>query len=702
MGHNLKYFSQHFLGIVVFLQVIMYISLFLNFPLARQVIGVVYLTVIPGLIFIKLLKLDELGTLEFILFSVGFSVAFLMLSGLVISQFGYIVGLNFPLSTLPLSLFINTLIIVGAAVAHLRQGSIKRPVGIQSANFNPSVLLLVLIPVLSIIGTYFVNTTGDNLVLLIMILSIAVLFTVSAFYERSTKFYSIAIFMIAIALLIHVSLISNYILPYGGDSPAEFYVFRSTQLTSQWNPIFAFPTDQGFGRFNAMLSVTVLPTVYSNIAGIDPTWVYKIVYPLIFALVPVALYLLWQPYIGKKLSFLAAFVFMAQSTFFTEMIALNRQMIGELFFVLLLLVLLNKKIKREGKFLSFAILSFGLIFSHYALAEIFLFLIFAAWATSVFYLRRPSFNLQLSLIIFFFVAMFGWYIYTSGAVVFDSFMTFTGYVTSQLGDFLNPASRGQAVLTGLGLAQSPSILNTVSRAFAYITELFIVLGIVALIRKKTYFRFERDFTVFSLIAVVLLVTLTVVPGLANTLSMTRFYHILLMMLAPFCIVGIWAFSQLIFKHEKKILVSLLVVAVLVPYFLFQTNFAYEVDKTESWSIPLSGYRMSPLRLYGDYGYIDSYSVYGAQWVSKNVPYQYNIAADNGLFTALTAYGLVYRGYVTEIRNDTILLPGEFAYLSYISINFEKLTSNGTLPTVLNQTDVIYSNGGSEIYYKPTK
>jgi uncharacterized membrane protein len=702
MDSNLKYFSQHFLGVVVFLQVIMYISLFLNFPLARQVIGVVYLTVIPGLIFIKLLKLDELGTLEFILFSVGFSVAFLMLSGLVISQFGYIVGLNFPLSTLPLSLFINTLIIVGAAVAHLRQGSIKRPEGVQSANFNPSILLLALIPVLSIIGTYFVNTTGDNLVLLIMILSIAVLFTVSAFYERSTKFYSIAIFMIAIALLIHVSLISNYILPYGGDSPAEFYVFRSTQLTSQWNPIFAFPTDQGFGRFNAMLSVTVLPTVYSNIAGIDPTWVYKIVYPLIFALVPVALYLLWQPYIGKKLSFLAAFVFMAQSTFFTEMIALNRQMIGELFFVLLLLVLLNKKIKREGKFLSFAILSFGLIFSHYALAEIFLFLIFAAWATSVFYLRRPSFNLQLSLIIFFFVAMFGWYIYTSGAVVFDSFMTFTGYVTSQLGDFLNPASRGQAVLTGLGLAQSPSILNTVSRAFAYITELFIVLGIVALIRKKTYFRFERDFTVFSLIAVVLLVTLTVVPGLANTLSMTRFYHILLMMLAPFCIVGIWAFSQLIFKHEKKILVSLLVVAVLVPYFLFQTNFAYEVDKTESWSIPLSGYRMSPLRLYGDYGYIDRYSVYGAQWVSKNVPYQYNIAADNGLFTALTAYGLVYRGYVTEIRNDTILHPGEFAYLSYISINFEKLTSNGTLQTVLNQTDVIYSNGGSEIYCKPTE
>ena len=83
-----------------------------------------------------------------------------------------------------------------------------------------------------------------------------------------------------------------------------------------WNPIFAFPSDQGFGRFNAMLSITILPTVYSNMLGMNPTWVYKIIYPLIFALVPVGLYVLWQPYIGKKFSFLASFLFMAMSTFY--------------------------------------------------------------------------------------------------------------------------------------------------------------------------------------------------------------------------------------------------------------------------------------------------------------------------------------------------------------------------------------------------
>jgi len=189
-----------------------------------------------------------------------------------------------------------------------------------------------------------------------------------------------------------------------------------------------------------------------------------------------------------------------------------------------------------------------LIFSHYALAEIFLFLIFAAWATAVFYLRRPSFNLQLGMILFFFVAMFLWYIYTSGAVVFQSFMSFTSNIAAQLGQFFNPASRGQMVLTGIGLAESPSLLNTISRGFAYLTEIFIVLGVAALLRRKMPFRFERDYIVFSILTVAFLVLLTLVPGLANALSMTRFYHILLMILAPFCAVGIWVAADFIAKH----------------------------------------------------------------------------------------------------------------------------------------------------------
>ena len=700
MNINRNYISQHFLAIVVVLQIVLYATLFLDLPLARAAIGIVYLTFIPGYVLVKLLRLDSLNVWATIVYSVGLSVAFLMLCGLVINEFGPLFGISFPLSILPLSLFINTAVLVCAAAAHVIRGKRVKAEPAQGINVTLPMLLLALIPVLSVVGAFYVEATGNNTILLFMILAIAGLFTTAVLSDRSTKIYPFAILMIALALLLHVSLMSGYIVPYGSDSPVELYVFRNTQNSGYWNSTFTFISDEAYGRYNAMLSITVLPTIYSNMLSIDSTWVFKVIYPLIFALVPVGLYLLWQPYIGKKLGFIAAFVFMAQSTFFTEMIALNRQMIGELFFVLLLLTLLNKNVKREGRFVAFAIFSFGLIFSHYALAEIFLFLLLAAWLTATLYLKRPSFNLQLSMVIFFFVAMFVWYIYTSGAVVFESFMSFTGWISAQLGDFFNPASRGTTVLAGLGLAESPSFLNTISRGFAYLTEIFIVLGVIALVTKKIPFRFGYDYIVFSVVTVVFLVLLTLIPGLANALSMTRFYHILLMILAPFCVVGMWKTAEFLAKRRRQMIFTVLAVGVLVSYFLFQTNFVYEVAGSESWSIPLSGYRMDPRQLYGSFGLIETYSVHGATWVSRYVPFEYNLVADNGLYTALTAYGLVYRGYMTPLSNETNLEQGQFAYLSYISVNYEPQTSNGTIPRVLNQTSIVYSNGGSEVYYKP--
>jgi uncharacterized membrane protein len=83
----------------------------------------------------------------------------------------------------------------------------------------------------------------------------------------------------------------------------------------------------------------------------------------------------------------------------------------------------------------------------------------------------------------------------------------------------------------------------------------------------------------------ILAALTIVPGLANTLNMTRFYHILLMLLAPFCIVGIWMFVKFLTKKERPI--WCLMVVVFWSLILVQDKYVYEAAKNESWSIPLS-------------------------------------------------------------------------------------------------------------------
>jgi uncharacterized membrane protein len=88
---------RDFLLLLLFLQLIVYFTVFVDVPVARQVIGFIYLSFIPGLIIVKLLKLDELERLEIVLFSIGISVAFLMFAGLLINTLFPLFGVSEPL-----------------------------------------------------------------------------------------------------------------------------------------------------------------------------------------------------------------------------------------------------------------------------------------------------------------------------------------------------------------------------------------------------------------------------------------------------------------------------------------------------------------------------------------------------------------------------------------------------------------------------
>ncbi|MCW3986022.1 MAG: DUF2206 domain-containing protein [Candidatus Bathyarchaeota archaeon] len=699
-----KWKSKDFLLVILFLQSTVYATVFFDVPVARQVIGFLYLTFVPGFVIIKLLKLDELGGLETILFSVGLSVAFLMIAGLLINEFCFLLGISQPLSLMPLTIILNSLILIGGVLIYLRSDDVNL-FGAETLGLSPLVLLLIIPPIFSIMGAILVNTYENNLILLVMIIAISLLFIGVISKKRlPPKLYPFAVLMIAISLLFHSSLISNYLVSFGSDVPVEYFVLKTTEIRAYWNSSTPVIWDIGYGRTNAMLSVTILPTIYSTFLNIDPAWVFKILFPLIFSFVPLGLYQVWRAYIGKKLAFISTFLFMTQLTFYTEMLGLNRQIVAELFFVLLLLVMLNKKMKPVNRMMCFMILSFALVTSHYGLAEIFLFFISFSLISLV-VLKRQSRNMTVSMVVFFFVVMFTWYIYTSSSTVFDSFLSFSDYVYRQLGDFFNPTSRGQTVLTGLGLIESPSIWNTISRAFAYLTQALIAVGFVGLVTKRTRFRFDKEYFAISIVAMAFLAALILVPGLANTMNMTRFYHILLFFLAPFCILGGEVIVNIISKREKELVVSVLLLTVLVPYFLFQTGFIYEVTGSDNWSVPLSKHRMTALRLYGNIGYMDGKSVSGALWLSKNVDVENSRLYADGVSrnNVLTIYGMVYRGYVYGLSNTTIVADNGTVYLSTLNVvdgvivSGSRLWNSSELSFRFDSLNRIYSNGACEIY-----
>jgi len=701
---NLK--SRNFLAVILFLQSVVYVTVFFDVPVARQVIGYIYFTFVPGFVIIKLLKLDELDGLETVLFSVGLSVAFLMLAGLFINKFCFLFGVLKPLSLIPLMIILNSFILVGGILIYLRNADVK-PLDGDFQWPSPLAFLFVCLPILSVVGAMWVNAYGNNLILLFMIVAISLLFVIGVFSKKllPPKLYPFAVLMIAISLLFHSSLISKYLVSFGSDNPIEYYVFKITENNAHWiSGIYSGHLE--YGRVNSMLSVTVLPTIYSSLLNMDATWVLKLLYPLIFSFVPLALYQLWRKNMGEKRAFIAAFLFMAQITFYTEMLGLNRQIIAELFFVLLLLVVLSRKMKPFNKMICFMIFSVALITSHYALAEIFLLFIFLAWISLV-VMKRPNRKITITIVVFFFVAMFSWFLYTSNAAVFDNLVTFGNYVYEQMDQFFNPASRGQTVLRGLGLESPPTIWNTFSRAFAYLAQFLIVIGFVGLITKRINIQLEKEFFIFTVMAMAFLGALIAVPGLANTMNMTRFYHILLFFLAPLCVLGAEFLVKLISKRRTEIGASVLLLIVLVPYFLFQTGFMYEVTQSESWSLPLSKYRLDALFLSGHMGYFDESDVFGALWVSRNVDVENSQIYADGISrnNVLTIYGMIYRGYVLGLSNVTIVANNGVVYSSTLNVVDGLIASGGRLwnsselSFIFDNLNTVYSNGGSEVYKK---
>ena len=251
--------SQSFLAIVVFLQLTMYAALLLNIGVARQVIGFLYLTFVPGFFMVKLLKLGKSSTLEVVLFSVGLSVAFLMFTGFVINEFYVFSGFSHPLSFVPLFTILSTIIFVLGILAYLRNSRIEifktEPLSFSQKAY---VGLLVVLPILSVLGTQLGTAFSNHAILLFMLLLLSFLFIVGVAYQKilSSKLLPFALLVFAIALLFQSSLLSHYIMSQGSDLPAEYFVAKFTSTNLYWSTVNPF-IDVGLGRLNSMLSITV-------------------------------------------------------------------------------------------------------------------------------------------------------------------------------------------------------------------------------------------------------------------------------------------------------------------------------------------------------------------------------------------------------------------------------------------------------------
>jgi len=697
--------------LVLTLQLALLISIFLNFTIAGQVLGIVYLTVIPGFIILKLLGADKFDTIEKVLFSIGFSLAFMMLLGFFVNQFSSLIGLSKPLSNVPMLGAITCFVVTGTIICYSRDAP---RVSLSLSKVELKSLLFFILPVLSVVGAVTVAVNGANTLLLLTVALVATAIGISIISNKivPSKYYAIIIFSIALTMVSYMSFSTIYIQGY--DIHAEYDVFLDTQENAYWDTQSVDVL--GVGRLGSMLSITILPTIYSNILNMDPTWVLKIIFPILLAFIPLGVFKLCQPIWGNKTAFVSALLVIVQATFYVEILGLCREIVAELFFILLLIVLFRKKVhsSRTENF-CFILFSFGMVVSHYGISVIFFFIMVGVW----FLIRlngQMAGKITLARILLLSVLMFSWYIFAGSGTTMQSIMQFGNFIVTQLSDFFNIYSRGDEVALGLGVGvfeTAQSNWQVVGRFFAYATQLFILIGFVSLLIKHNRIKLGREYFFFLLLGIVLLGMTIVLPGFAKTLAMTRWYHIALLIISPFLALGCdECVSLLIRKNEitRKHLSSILIVAVLVPYFLFQTNFVYEMAGVKSWSVPLSRYRMDNSLLYGWTGYVNEQSVVSSQWLTQNVnvtQLSYGLYADTGSFFVLRSYGRAHE--FSHWSNLSRFDSGNILYLSSLAVvhgvilhpyTFNPEWNTSDLEPQLESMDKVYSNGGSEVWIYP--
>lgn len=698
------------------LTALLYIAVALDISILRECLSVFYLTFVPGFVVLKALKVDHKG-IDTILYSAGLSISVLMFLGLAINQLGSILSKFVPLSLVPLTAGVTGFTLLVLFTACRRDLTEKAEPNsfldeVKKSTFLRGIILF-LIPLLSIVGAL----SDNSFLLAVMIIAIAFLFGFCLYSKIVPEhLYFLVIFAVSIALLFHTSLISEYLM--GWDIHLEDNIFRSVMAAGYWTPL---PVGVGseVARFESILSITILPTIYSLISGVSQEVLFKIIYPLIFALVPLTLYQTYKAQLDKKMALVSVFFFMATSFGFydSEALSLARQMVGELFLVLSVYLLVDTRVSTSKKWVLFIIFGAALAVSHYALS--YLYVLFLLLALIVLRKWNSRGLLNVATVLTIFVITFAWYTYVSDAPLLKLETDIRRIYNNFGADLLSPQA-GSAAVSTLAAAP-PSITSVIHRGVFYLEIGLMVLGIALLIFKRKKTTYDPVYRVMAVASMAIMIMCIAIPYFAASFQFTRFYGITIIFLAPFFVTGgvttigwvkDWA-RPMSKKLPSKLglsgknLAIFLISIILIAGFLFDVGLIDHITNGYPDSISLDGQRMkvsSDLSIRTGYYFLSfpRQDVFSARWLVSYRGKQWNVYADNdAISSVLLDYALVPSSQLYPALMYTASENQGLLYLRYVNI-VEGIIVNPTLAntteiySAVNSSNVIYSNGASEI------
>ncbi|QHN08748.1 DUF2206 domain-containing protein [Methanothermobacter sp. THM-2] len=584
---------------IILLLLLTDLAVLVNISILRQSLPFIFFSIIPGYLVLRIMKLD-LGLLEESLLSVGMSLTLLILTGLMVNMTYPII--KRPVSLVPLTVALNLLLGILLAAYYMRgTPSVTPTIKFKNTLIAPA-LLSFLFPVLTVIGSYLMNTYSINKVLLGILLSIPVYMVVLTILRDKLHHstYPLVLFNLGLSLLIMNGLPSDYLI--GRDIHREFFLFQSVLLNGHWSPSGSINN-----AYNACLSVTILPAIYKIILNVPAVYIFKFYYGFIGAVMPPAVYLISERILkDRTMAFYAGLLFIFQFSFI-YILGWCRQLVALVFFSLAVMVL-TSRLRELDKKILFIIFMIGTVFSHYTTAYVFAILAFLippiVWVIGRFSIGKPerSYFFGLSVAVLFFAVIFAWYAQSTGAPFHDT-VGFFRDTFSSMADFFSADMRNNAErsVIGIGLANIPNFLSV-----AVHDTVFLIIGVGFLSMVLRRGEMSREYLAAAIISLSLLSSFIILPFVSKGYGGTRLFTQLLVILAPFFVIGIKSVLGLTGKARFRIPIT---VFILILLFSCVTYLNYYLG-----GIPYSyAYNSEGERRYESFIYISE--VTGAKWLS---------------------------------------------------------------------------------------
>ncbi len=448
--------------------------------------------------------------------------------------------------------------------------------------------------------------------------------------------YPIILYLISLSLLFGTTLQSNYLI--GSDIHIEYYFARLTQLHG-WEPSLAY-------NMNGSLSVTLLAPFLSDLFHIDIIWIFKVVFPILFAGVPVILYLIYRQFISNKAAFLAAAFFAIIPTYFMELTAVTRQQIATLFFVIMIYFIVSKEeylpafLRRSAWMRVPFILLTGVlaIVSHYTTGALAMGFVGASVIlVAVFKVIKiaPEIPLRVLSVAAVYVIVLGicyYAVVSSGTALHDMIGLLPGGAKVQamipqlspevappqvpgeiinppgpigtLGEAIQPHSQMMQLALGMDFGEATG-WGKLFRVIQLLTQLFIVIGMAIFLYRAFKERQNSIYTAFILICAGILAVCVIDPVFSQVINASRFYQYALIFIAP----GVILTAQLISRKIPGLNTwapgyAAIFCLLVIPYAAFNTGVIFEATKQTNimrfdmpYSIALSSHRLD---LWGNY------------------------------------------------------------------------------------------------------